>query len=110
MAKVDLQTLVQAWLRRARKEPDPAAWLDAIHEAALGAVTNGDQFVTSARFEGVESTLVRSVEASELLQIAELCLQQIEAETAADLGEGETMPPLGAVRYADFGSSPARFG
>lgn len=110
MAKVDLQTLVQAWLRRARKEPDPAAWLDEIHEAALLAVTGGDQFVTQTAFDGVASTLIRGVEASELLQIAEMCLQHLEAETAADLEEGEEMPPPGAVRYADFGATPTRFG
>lgn len=108
MAKVDLQTLVQAWLRRARREPDPEAWLDAIHEAALLAVTTGDQFVTSTRLDGVDSTLVRGIEASELLQIAELCLQQLDAEAAA--AEGDETPPPGAVRYADFGSVPARFG
>lgn len=108
MAKVDLQTLVQAWLRRARKESDPAAWLDQIHESALLAVTNGDQFVTQTRFDGLDSTLIRSVEAAELLQIAEICLQHLEAESA--LAEGETMPPPGAVRYADFGDTLARLG
>lgn len=110
MAKVDLQTLIQAWLRRARTQTDPAAWLDQIHEAALTAVTQGDQFVTSTRFDGLDSTLIRGVEATELLQIAELCLQHLEAEEAADLAEGETLPAPGSVRFADFSDTPARWG
>ena len=110
MAQVDIQTMTQAWLRRARREPDPAAWLDEIHEAALAAVTAGDQFVTSTSFDGVTSTLIRGVEATTLLQIAEMCLQHLEAETAADLADGESMPAPGAARYADFSDTPARFG
>jgi hypothetical protein len=108
MAKADLQILIQAWLRRARRESDPAAWLDQIHEAALLAVTNGDTFVTATRFDGLDSTLVRGVEATELLQIAEMCLQHLEAE--AELEEGDVMPPPGAARYADFSTVPARLG
>lgn len=105
---VDLQTQVQAWLRRARKQPDPEAWLDALHEQATTALAAGDLFVTTTAFESESSTLERRFDAALLQQVTELCLQRLEAETAA--GGSDHTPAPGAVRYADFGSHPSTLG
>lgn len=108
MAKVDLQTLVSSFLRQARKESDPAGFLDDLNAEAVAATMAGDQFVTTTRFDGIESILERKFEATQLLQVTEMALQQLEAE--AGLEDGETMPVPGAVRYADFSGAQAQFG
>lgn len=108
MANVDLQTMVGSFLRQARKESDPQQFLDDLNAQAVAAVMGHDQFVTTTRFDGVESTIERRFDAARLLQVTEMALQQLEAEE--DLAEGETMPPPGAVRYADFGQARAQFG
>lgn len=108
MAGVDLQTLVNSFLRQARKESDPAAFLDDLNSEAVTALMGGDQFVTSTRFDGLDSEMERRFDAGQLAQVTEAALQQLEAEALLD--DGDTMPPPGAARYADFGDTPVNFG
>lgn len=104
MAAVDQQTLVAAFLRQARLQSVPAAtWMAKIHADAFAAVAAGDTFVTSTSLEGIGSTLTRDIPAKELLAIAEICLQHLEAEAAAT-------KPDGVNRYADFSESRSTWG
>lgn len=104
MAAVDLQTLVTAFLRQARLQAVPAeAWLGRIHAEATAAVAGGDLFVNSTSLEGVASSMTRDVPATELLAIAEACLQRLEAEA-------DDAAPDGSARYADFSDRRSTWG
>lgn len=92
---------VQAWLRRARKQADPVAWLEHLQTAATDAVAANDEFVTVTTDEGGSHTATRDVNARFLQHVTEHCLQQLEAEAAA-AAEGLPMPNPNAVRYASF--------
>lgn len=92
---------VLAWLRKARKQPDPVAWLEQQQEAATTAVASQDEYVTVTSDEGGSATSERSVNARFLQHVTEHCLQRLEAEAAA-AAEGLTLPPPGAIRYATF--------
>lgn len=100
MAEINHNTLVQGFLRRARKKPDPKAWLEELNEKAVDALAGGDEFVLVISDEGSSSTSERRYDAQQLLQVTEGALQILEAETAA--GGAENIPPAGAVRYGDF--------
>lgn len=82
-ASLNSDTLIAAILRQARLKPDPLAWLQEKHAAALEAVMNGDEFVTTTSDEGGSATSERGIPAATLLQIYEIAIQRYEAEEAA---------------------------
>lgn len=92
---------VQAWLRKARRQPDAVTWLDRLNDQASDAVAAGDEFVTMTSDEGGSATSEREVNARFLQHVTEICLQRLEAEAAA-AAEGQTLPPSNAVRYGSF--------
>jgi len=102
------QLVIAGVLRKARLETDPAAWLQAQHDAALTAVLAGDTFVSSTAFEGGSTTAERQIPATTLLEIMEACLQQYEAEVEAEEA-GQASTP-GSVRWADFSENPCTLG
>ncbi|HBJ87520.1 MAG TPA: hypothetical protein DDZ88_27415 [Verrucomicrobiales bacterium] len=89
-----------SWLRKARRAPDPVAYLDGLNNQATDAVAAGDEYVTITSDEGGSNTAERRVDARFLQHVTELCLQRLEAESAA--GGADKLPPPGAVRYGDF--------
>lgn len=99
--------LIQGFLRQAKAQPDPLAWLNEKHAEALAAVTAGDTFVTSHSFSGQSGTEERGIPAETLLQIYEACLQQLEAEVREASGIYEQP---GHIRYADFSKQPSTLG
>lgn len=92
---------VQSWLRKARRQPDPAAWLDNLNDQATNAVAAHDEYVSMTSDEGGSATSERGVNARFLQHVTEQCLQILEAEAAAEAA-GNTLPPPHAVRYASF--------
>lgn len=104
MAEINHNTLVQGWLRKARKQPDPQAWLEELNGKAVDALTGGDEFVITLSDEGASNTSERRFDAQQILQVTEGALQILEAETAAG-GKDKVPSPFG-VRYGDFSSLP----
>lgn len=92
---------LQAWLRVARQQPDPAAWLTGLLTDATMAVASNDVFVSVTSFKGQSSESTRNVDARFLQHVTERCLQQLEAEAAAE-AEGTTLPSSNAVRYGSL--------
>lgn len=72
-----------SWLRKARRAPDPVAYLDALNNQATDAVASGDEYVTVVSDEGGSNTATRNIDARFLQHVTELCLQKLEAESAA---------------------------
>lgn len=101
------QLIISGFLRQAKAQPDPIAWLTQLHAEALTAVTAGDTFVTGHNFSGQSGTEERQILATEALQIYEACLQHLEAESKAAQGIFEGP---GTVRYADFSAYPSTLG
>ena len=102
MAAPSISTLdVQAWLRKARRQPDPIGWLNQLNDQATDAVAAHDEYVTMTSDEGGSATSERKVDARFLQHVTEICLQRLEAEAAA-AAEGQTLPPPNAVRYGSF--------
>jgi hypothetical protein len=99
--------LIQGFLRQAKSQPDPVAWLTEKHAEVLAAVAAGDTFVTSHSFSGQSGAEERGIPAETLLQIYEACLQQLEVET--EEAEGTYKQP-GHIRYADFSKHPCTLG
>jgi hypothetical protein len=99
--------LIQGFMRMARAQPDASAWLTAKHTEATLAVAAGDMFVTSHSFKGQAGTTERQIPAATLLQIYEVCLQQLDAESSA--AQGIYAAP-GSVRHADFSAYPSTLG
>lgn len=91
---------LSAWLRKARRQEDPVAWLDALNDKASDAVAAGDEYITMTTDEAGSTSASREVNARFVQHVTELCLQRLEAEEAA--GGAENLPPAGAVRYGDF--------
>lgn len=91
---------LSAWLRKARRQPDPVAWLDKLNDDATTAVGAGDEFVTMMNDESGGSTSERKIDARFLQHVTEHCLRRLEAESAA--GGADKLPPSRAVRYGDF--------
>lgn len=89
-----------AWLRKARRQGDPVAWLDGLNDQATDAVANGDEYITMTSDEAGSSSAERQVNARFIQHVTELCLQRLEAEEEA--GGAENLPPVGAVRYGCF--------
>lgn len=104
---VNPQLLISGFLRQAKAQADPVAWLTERHGEVLLAVAGGDTFVTSHGFSGQSGTEERNIPAVTLLQIYEACLQNLEAESAAASG---VFNGRGSVRYADFSSYPCTLG
>lgn len=105
MADVDINLLMQSFLRKARAQDgeQPAAaitWLTNLNSEAVAAVIDGDIFVTSSVYKGQSSGQKQEFNAKELLQITEACLQRLEWEAENSI----ELPPPGAVRYGDFSS------
>ena len=107
MADVDQQILLRGFLRIARNQEDPVTWLETLQAAAVTAITGGDIFVTATGFEGENSTLERKFLASDLLQLTELALLQLEAEESAG---DDALPATGSVKYPDYSYVPAKLG
>ncbi|HRK15058.1 MAG TPA: hypothetical protein PK490_12250 [Prosthecobacter sp.] len=101
------ELLIQGFLRQARLQVAPVAWLNERHAEALSAVAAGDEFVTSTTYQGQASAALRGVPATMLLQIYEACLQRLEAEESAASGIYESP---GSVRHADFSGFPSTLG
>jgi hypothetical protein len=91
---------IATWLRKARRNQDPVAYLDALNDQATNAVAAGDEYVTITTDEGGMNTAERKVESRFLQHVTEMCLQTLEAQLAA--GGADNLPPPGAVRYGDF--------
>ena len=100
-ASINSEILITSFLRRARQQPDPLAWLTQKHSEALDAVTAGDEFVTSTSDEGGSATSERGIPAATLLQLYELALQRYEADEKA----GTTQSIQGGT---DFSQSHTR--
>lgn len=91
---------IASWLRKARRAPDPIAFLDRLNDDATEAVGQNDQFVTVAIYKDSSQTLKRDVDARFLQHVTEICLQRLEAE--ADAGGAGKLPPVGSIRYLSF--------
>lgn len=91
---------IASWLRKAKRAPDPVAFLDALNDQASNAVAAGDEYVTITTDEGGSNTAERKVEARFIQHVTELCLQRLETEAAA--GGPDKVPAMAAVRYLDF--------
>ena len=89
-----------SWLRKARRAPDPIAYLDRLNDQATDAVAAGDEYVTITTDPGGSNTAERKVEARFIQHITEMCLQRLAAEEAA--GGADKLPPANAVRYLSF--------
>jgi len=100
-APIITPTDLRAWLRVARQQPDPVAWLTNWLTTATMAVAAHDEYVTMTSDEGGSATSERKVDARFLQHVTEQCLQVLEAEAAA-AAEGLTLPPSNAVRYGSF--------
>lgn len=83
------------------------SWLNDRHRLALDAVASGAVFISSTNSPEGGHTAEEKVPAQTLLQIYEVCLQQLEAEAAAASG---VYGGRGSVRYADFSSHPCTLG
>lgn len=94
--------LLSGILRDARRQPDAIAYLNNLHAAAWTAVKAGDEYVTTTSDEGGSNTAERGMTATTLLQLYELAIQEIEAES--------TLPASRSVRYGDFSSQPCTLG
>lgn len=102
--------LLAGFLRLARRQADPKAWLEAIQSAAFtGNGTNvnevldrmQDQFASGVGSEGANTQWLREMSCLLIAQLCEAALQTIEAEEAAEeQGVGAGGP--GSVRHADF--------
>lgn len=90
-----------SWLRKARRQPDPIAWLDKLNDDATAVVAAGDEFVSVTSDEGGSATASRNVDARFVQHVTELCLQRLEAEAEATAA-GTTLTGAGSVRYTDF--------
>lgn len=85
MAIINVTELdLASWLRKARRAPDPIAYLTQLNDAATDAIAAGDEYVTATSFEGQSNTAERNVNARFLQHVTELCLQRLEAEEAND--------------------------
>lgn len=91
---------IAAWLRKARKEANPATWLDGLNSSATDAIAAGDEYVTVLSQEGTSSQQARDVSARFIQHVTEACLQRLEAETAA--GGADKLPSFNAVRVGCF--------
>lgn len=91
---------IASWLRKARRAPDPVAWLEHMHDLASDAVGAGDEYVTVTSDESGSNTAERKVEARFLQHVTEMCLQRLEAE--ANAGGADKLPPAGSIRYLTF--------
>lgn len=91
---------IASWLRKARRNENPTAYLDALNDQATVAVGAGDEYVTITTDEAGSNTAEREVEARFLQHVTEICLQRLAAEE--EVGGAENLPPVGAIRYLDF--------
>ena len=91
---------IASWLRNARKQAAPQAWLEQLNEDATDAIAAGDVFVNVLSGEGTSSSQDRDVNARFLQHVTELCLQRLAAAEAA--GGEENLPPTNAVRVGAF--------
>lgn len=91
---------IASWLRKARRQQDPVAYLDGLNDQATNAVAANDEYVTITTDEGGSNTAERNVDARFLQHVTEMCLQRLDAEEAA--GGADKLPPIGAIRYVDF--------
>lgn len=104
------EILTSALLRLARSRTDGKAWLIAIQADALTASLGGDVFGSSVSKTDSSTAWMRELPANIIAQIAEVCIQRLEAAEAAE-EEGITgaLPP-GNIRQADFSKHPAILG
>jgi hypothetical protein len=75
---MDLDAQVRAYVDRARSQGDPAAWLRALRDRAMDAVNKGDVEITMSSFEGGSASGARKFNAQQLLETAQLALEEIE--------------------------------
>ena len=73
---MDQSVQVKAFLRIASKRGKE--WLETLHEDAALAVAAGDVEITTTSFEGGSAGGARKFNAQELLELTELCLQELE--------------------------------
>ena len=90
---------IASWLRKARRQQDPVAYLDRLNDMATDACAAGDEYVTITTDEGGSNTAERKIESRFLQHVTEACLQRLDAEEAAG---ADKLPPIGAIRYVDF--------
>lgn len=91
---------VLAWLRRARKAPDPVAYLEGLNTSATDAIAAGDEYVEVLSTEGTSSQQKRDVPARFVQHVTELCLQRLAAEEAA--GGADKLPSINTIRIGAF--------
>ena len=91
---------VLSWLRRARKEPDPVAYLEGLNTAATDAIAGGDEYVEVLTSDGTSSQQKRDINARFLQHVTELCLQRLAAEEAA--GGADKMTSINSIRIGAF--------
>lgn len=91
---------IASWLRKARRQQDPVAYLDGLNDQATNAVGAGDEYVTVTTDEGGSNEAEREISARFLQHVTEICLQQLDAEQKA--GGSDKLPPMGSVRYLSF--------
>lgn len=101
------ELLISGFLRRAKAQPDPLAWLNERHSAAFDAVAAGAAFISGTNSPEGGHTAEENVPAQILMQIYEICLQTLEAEAEASQG---IFRQTGSVRYADFSAHPCTLG
>lgn len=70
--------LIRAFVDRASTSATPADTLRDIRDKALAAVEAGDQEITTTSFEGGMATGSRKFNATQLLEIVQLALEEIE--------------------------------
>lgn len=110
--------LLSAFLRLARKQDDPAEWIESLQSAALTGNSSDvavildkmqDQFAGNVSTEGGSTAWLRELSCILIAQLCEAALQRLEAEEAAEEA-GTGAAPLGSVRYPDFSKYPCILG
>lgn len=107
LANPDL--LIKAFVRDAKDEADPIAWVRAIQKTAMTAVRSGDEHASAVSHAGSSTAWVREVPATVLASMCETVLTQLEAEAAAEEAGLDGVAANG-VRYADFSREPCTLG
>lgn len=120
MAALDTnpELIFSAFLRLARKQADPTAWLEALQAAALTNSSSTvsvvlekmqDSYAGSVSHAATATTWLRELSCIVIAQLCEAALQKLEAEDAAEEA-GTLTVEHGAVRYPDFSKHPSILG
>lgn len=101
--------LLKGFIRDAKDEDDPIAWVRAIQKTAMTAWRAGDEYASAIGHAGSSTAWLRDVPAGVLASMCEAVLEVLEAEAAAeDAGLPGTAAP--GIRYAAGHSEPAIMG